>query len=103
MPVDLIAEPGRDKEVGIVRAIVLEAVSAAEDASQLIVSTNNNPISATRVNAEARAVQWIGQMADASIQQLSRDQGNSLQKVGEPQGQQATGFAAYGPGKTLPK
>jgi len=103
MPGDDIAEQGRDKEVDIVRAIVLEDVSAAQDAYQVIASTNGNPLSATRVSAETRAVQWIGQMTEATIQQLSRDQGNSLQKVSEPQGQEATSFATYGPGKTLPK
>ena len=103
MPGDDIAKQGRDKEVDIVRAIVLEDVSAAQDASQVIASTHNNPISATRVSAEAVAVQWTGQMADASIQQLSRDRGNRLQTVSEPQGQNATSFEAYGPGRTIPK
>jgi hypothetical protein len=45
------------------------------------VSTDENPISATRVSAETRAVQWIGQMAEATIQPLSRDQENSLQRL----------------------
>jgi hypothetical protein len=103
MPGDNIAEQGRNKEVDIMRAIVLEDVSAAQDASQVILSTHNNPISATRVSSETRAVQWTGQMAEATIQQLSRDQGNSLQKVSQPQGQNATSFEAYGPGRIIPK
>ncbi|KAG0644998.1 hypothetical protein D0Z07_9214 [Hyphodiscus hymeniophilus] len=102
MPGDDMAEQGRDTNVDVVRAVVLEDVSAAEDASQVIVSTHNNPISATRVSAETRAVQWTGQMAEASIQQLSRDRGNGLQTISEPQRQTTTSFGAHGPGRTVP-
>lgn len=98
-----VAEQGRDKQVDIVRSIVLEDVSAASDASQVIMSAHNNPISARRVSAEARAAQWTGQMADASIQQLSRDRGNVLRTVSESQGENAASFGAYGPGRTIPK
>jgi hypothetical protein len=81
----------------------LRRCAPVQDASQVIVSTDRNLISATRVSVETRAVQWIGQMAEATIQQLSRDQGSSLQKVSKPQGQKTTSFEACGPGKTLPK
>jgi hypothetical protein len=104
MPDDEIIKHGRDEKVDIVRPIVLEDVSAAHDAYQIIVSTSGNPISAKRVSAETRALQCTGQMSEATIQKLSQNLGGSLQKAGEPQGQEATSFeATYGLGKVLPK
>lgn len=104
MPADDITEQGRDEEVDVVRAIVLEDVSAAQDAHQVIVSTSGNPVSATRVSAETRALQWAGQMSDDTVQQLSRGRGSSPQEVREPEGQKAASFeATYGRGKALPK
>lgn len=48
-------------------------ISAAIDAQQVIVTTRGGLISATKVTAGVRASQWLGQMADASLQQVSQD------------------------------
>lgn len=58
-----------------VRTNVFEDVSSAQEAHQVIVATLGDLISARRVNAGVRAKQWLGQMSDDSLQQLSRDQG----------------------------
>ena len=50
-----------------------EDVSAAQDAQQVTVATLGDLISARRVTAAARSTQWLGQMSDATVQQLSRD------------------------------
>ena len=56
-----------------VRTNVFENVSAAQDAHQVIVATLGDLISATRVTADVGATQWLGQMSDTALQQLSRD------------------------------
>jgi hypothetical protein len=55
------------------RTNVFEDVLAAQDAQQLIIATLGDLISAKRVTAEISATQWLGQMSDATLQQLSRD------------------------------
>ena len=55
------------------RTSVFEDVLAAQDAQQLIIATLGDLISAKRVTAEISATQWLGQMSDATLQQLSRD------------------------------
>jgi hypothetical protein len=60
------------------RANVFEDVSAAEDAHQVIVSTLGGLISAKRVTARVGATQWLGQMSDATLQQLARGRGIDL-------------------------
>ena len=60
-------------QVESVRTNVFEDVSAAQDAHQLVVATLGDLISARNVSAAARSTQWLGQMSDASLQQLSRD------------------------------
>ena len=52
---------------------VFEDVSADQDAHQVIVSTLENLISAKRVTAGVGATQWLGQMPDTTLHQLSRD------------------------------
>jgi hypothetical protein len=47
--------------------------SASVDAQQVIVATRGGLISAIKVTAGVRASQWPGQMADASLQQLSQN------------------------------
>jgi hypothetical protein len=75
------------------RTNVFEDVSAARDAHQLVVATLGDLISAKRVTAGRSATQWLGQMSDASLQQLSRDRGiearirPSTDKVPELQGE----------------
>jgi len=55
------------------RTNVFEDVSAAPDAHQMVVATFGDLISARRVNAGARSTQWLGQMSDSTLEQLSRD------------------------------
>jgi cell division protein FtsB len=61
-----------------VRTNAFEDVSAAQDANQVIVSTLGDLISAKRVTAGVGATQWLGQMSDATLQQLARGRGVDL-------------------------
>jgi Fungal N-terminal domain of STAND proteins len=58
-----------------VKTNVFEDVSAAKDAHQVIVSTLGDLISAKRVTAGVGATQLLGQMSDASLQQLLKGRG----------------------------
>ncbi len=70
-----------------VQTNVFEDVSVAQDSHQVVVATLGDLISARRVTAGARSKQWLGQMSDASLQQLSRDCGQiAMEKIVEPQG-----------------
>ena len=55
---------------------MFEDVSMADNGHQVLVSTIRDLISAKRVTAGARAWQWLGQMFDDSLQQLSRNHGH---------------------------
>ena len=55
------------------RINVFEDVNMADDGHLVIVSTFGDLISAKRVVTGARATNWLGQMTDASLQQLSKD------------------------------
>lgn len=73
-----------------VRTNVFEDVSAAKDAHQLIISTLGDLILAKQVTAGLRADQWLGQVSDTTVQQLSRDRVDirgraATDKGGEPQ------------------
>ena len=57
------------------RTNVVEDVSAAQDSYQVVVATLGDLISTRRVTAGARSAQWLGQMSDLTVQQLSRDRG----------------------------
>jgi hypothetical protein len=59
------------------RTNIFEDVSMAEDGHQVIVSTIGDLILAKRVSAGARSTQWMGQMSDDSLQQLSKALGLS--------------------------
>lgn len=90
------------------RANVLEDVSAAEDAHQIIISTKGDLIIAKKVSATGRARQWIGQMDDVSLQQLSGDQGigpadaaSAGTRAMDPETERAVNFVRYGPGNRL--
>ena len=50
-----------------------EDISMSDDGQQVVVSTFGDLVSAKRVTAGARSFQWMGQMSDESLQQLSRD------------------------------
>ena len=60
------------EEVAQDRVNVFEDVNMAEDGHQILVSTIGDLISAKRITAGARSIQWLGQMSDASLQQLSQ-------------------------------
>ncbi|KAF3909334.1 hypothetical protein ABW20_dc0110549 [Dactylellina cionopaga] len=53
------------------RINVFEDVSQSDDGEQVIVSTVGDLLSAKRVTAGARSIQWMGQMSDASLQYLA--------------------------------
>lgn len=58
-----------------IRTHVFEDISADRNAHQVIISTSGDAISAKRITAGVGATQWLGQMSDAVVQQLSRDRG----------------------------
>lgn len=90
-----------------IRINVFEEVSAAEDAHQVVISTNGDLILAKRVTAAVRARQWLGQMTDLSLQQLSQARGIDLadrattDKAVEPETERAVNFDQYGAGYML--
>ncbi len=88
-----------------VQTNVFEDVSVAQDSHQVVVATLGDLISARRVTAGARSKQWLGQMSDASLQQLSRDYGQiAMEKIVEPQGGTTEHFEdRYGTGQQLHK
>ncbi|KAI9710011.1 MAG: hypothetical protein M1828_002340 [Chrysothrix sp. TS-e1954] len=61
-------------------------ISATHDAHQVIVATLGDLITARRITAGARSTQWLGQMSDASLQQLSKDRSPvTMKKTMKPQ------------------
>ena len=66
------------EHVDQVRTNVFEDVSAAQGAHQVIVATFGDLISAKPVIAGVGATQWLVQMSDTALQQLSRDRGIDL-------------------------
>jgi hypothetical protein len=54
---------------------VFQAISAAEDSHQILVSTSGSPIHALNITAGLRSSQWMGQMSEVSLQLLSKDAG----------------------------
>ena len=82
---------------------VLEDVSAAQDAQQVVVATLGDLISARRVTAVDKSTQWLGQMSDDTVQQLSRDSNCSLviKAAGSRSAIVTTFKDRYGMGKTL--
>jgi hypothetical protein len=69
----------------------------------LIVSTLGDLISAMRVSAGIRATQWLGQLSDVTLQQISRDRGDiAMDKSPEPQSEVLEKFEdQYGSGHRL--
>ena len=61
------------EQVDSVRTNIFEDVSTAHEAHQLVVATLGDLVSAKHVTATDTSTQWLGQMSDASLQQLSRD------------------------------
>lgn len=73
------------------RTNVFEDISVAEDGHQVLVSTVGDLITARRVTAGARTAQWIGQMSDTSLQQLSQHW-NPTDSAEKHQGEASTSF-----------
>ena len=69
----------------------------------MIVATLGDLIAVKRVTAGARSTQWLGQMSDASLQQLSRDHGQAASgQSGESQAEAGPQFEhRYGAGYRL--
>jgi hypothetical protein len=94
-------------EVNNPRTNVFEEVSAIEDAHQVVVSTNEDLISAKQLTASGRARQWLGQMHDDSLQLLTQAQGIDLadrattDNAREPETERAANFDQYGAGHRL--
>jgi hypothetical protein len=85
-----------------VRTNVFEDVSAAKDAHQLIISTLGDLVLAKQVTAGLGADQWLGQMADATVQQLSRDRVDIRGRAATDKGAEPQKFAdQYGAGYKL--
>lgn len=63
------------QHVDQVRTHVFEDISADRDSHQVIISTSGDLIVAKRITAGVGATQWLGQISDAVIEQLSRDRG----------------------------
>jgi predicted nucleic acid-binding Zn-ribbon protein len=59
------------------RTNIFEDITMAEDGHQIMVSTFGDLVCARRVNAGARAIQWLGQMSDESLQGLSHTKGQA--------------------------
>ncbi|KFY17277.1 hypothetical protein V491_05045 [Pseudogymnoascus sp. VKM F-3775] len=63
------------------RVHVFEDVSMGDDGDQIIVATFGDLISAKRVTVGSRSRQFLGQMSDASLQQLSHKVGSGSLEV----------------------
>jgi hypothetical protein len=72
------------EELAKARVNVFEDVHMTDDAHQVIVATLGDLIHAKRISTGARSKQWLGQMSDSSLQQLSKDNkvstGNAIKK-----------------------
>jgi hypothetical protein len=81
------------KQVDQFQTNIFEDVSTAQDAHQVVISTLGDLVSARHITAGVRSTQWLGQMSDATLQQLSRDRGRaSIEKVLEPQNRMTGGY-----------
>jgi len=85
------------------RTNVFEDVSMADDGQQVIVATLGDLISAKRIVVGARSTQWLGQMSDTTLQQLSQDHDQGKREPGpKPEVQTGTQFEdCYGTGFQL--
>ncbi|KKZ59809.1 hypothetical protein EMCG_00852 [[Emmonsia] crescens] len=84
-----------------VRFNEFEDVLSADDAHQVIVSTLGELISAKCITTGSRSAQWLGQMSDETLQQLSRDRSHVSE--GPVRAEVGTGnkFDQYGRGHQL--
>lgn len=90
-------------EVSEGRVNLFEDVSMADDGHQLIVSTMGDLISARRVTVGSRSIQWLGQMSDTSLQQLSKDHASdTIERDGQASFEAGTYFEnRHGNGRKL--
>ena len=58
------------------RINVVEDISSGHDSYQVVVATLGDLIAARRVVTGDKSTQWVGQMSDTALQQLSRDRGD---------------------------
>ena len=88
-----------------VQTFVFEDVNVAQDSHQVVVATLGDLISARRISAGARSKQWLGQMSDTSLQQISKDSNRvAMENIVEPEGGTTDNFEGrYGTGKPLHK
>ncbi|KAH9203539.1 hypothetical protein DL95DRAFT_529608 [Leptodontidium sp. 2 PMI_412] len=88
-----------DKE----RVNVFEDIFTADDGHQVLVSTIGDLISARRVTAGVRSRQWLGQMSDETLQQLSHSHGSvAATRPEESQAEPSDQFEGrYGAGLVL--
>jgi len=90
------------KKADQVRTNVFEEVAAAKDAHQLIISTLGDLVLAKQVTAGLGADQWLGQVSDATVQQLSRDRVDIRGRAATDKGVEPQKFAdQYGAGYKL--
>ncbi|TVY36885.1 hypothetical protein LSUB1_G006896 [Lachnellula subtilissima] len=85
------------------RMNVFEDISTADDGHQVLVSTIGDLVSARRVTAGTRSRQWLGQMSDDSLQQLSHNYGHVVAEEPVESQAEASGHfeGRYGTGLTL--
>lgn len=85
------------------RIHVFEDVSMGDDGDQIIVATFGDLISAKRVTVGSRSRQFLGQMSDASLQQLSQKIGHGPFEVDIDQstGTNSPFEGRYGTGRPL--
>lgn len=76
------------QQVNQPRTNVFGDVSVGRDGQQVIVATLGDLISAKKVTAGDRGTQWLGQMSDLSLQQLSR--ARRIEKYGSPPTEEET-------------
>ena len=58
---------------GNARTNVVEDISSGNESYQVVVATLGDLIAARRVMTGDKSTQWVGQMSDTALQQLSRD------------------------------
>lgn len=90
------AEPSHMERIN-----VFEDVTVAEDSHQVIVSTFGDLITARRMTIGARSTNWMGQMSDESLQEISRNRA-PVSQAERTQQDAVAGFSTrYGVGKSI--
>ena len=89
------------EQVAQERVNVFEDVVMSNDGHQVIVATLGDLISAKRITVGARSTQWLGQMSDASLQQLSKDRDDDGVRTGRDPESGAHFEGRHGAGRRL--